>query len=212
MTSDKKAIIFDLDGTLVDTMHIFADVASQLISENYGIARDKARDMYFETSGLPFCQQIELMFLGHELNSKITALYETGKIEATADIKMDKETREALRTLEELGYDMAISSNNFERNVQNFVNNNNLNTIFALALGFREEGFGKGKPHFDFIKDKMGYDGREMVFVGDALNEARIARDNGLDFIAKLGTFGRSDFLKLDKNIKCIQNISDLII
>lgn len=211
MLKNKNTIIFDFDGTLVDTMHIFADVASQLISENYNVPRERARQMYFETSGLPFCQQMEIMFPGHNLNTKIASAYEMEKMEAISDIGMDYETREALLALKSLGYNLAISSNNYERNIVNFVNNNRLSDIFTPALGFRQEGFGKGKPHFDFIKNELGVEDREMVFVGDALNDAKIAKESGLDFIAKLGTFNKKDFMKFDKNIKYITDINGLL-
>lgn len=209
MLNNKNIIIFDFDGTLVDTMHVFADVASHLISENYGISKDEARQRYLETSGLPFCKQIEIMFPGHALNSKAVSLYEMEKLEATSDVKIDADTRGALRTLKEWGYDLVVSSNNFQHNVDNFVINSKLKRIFSLALGFKD-GFGKGDQHFNYIKNNLGVEACEMVFVGDALNDARIAKENDLDFIAKLGTFEKKDFLKLDKNIKCIRNISDL--
>ena len=93
MISNKKAIVFDFDGTLVDTMQIFADVASRLIFEHYGLDKDAARQKYFETSGLPFCKQIEIIFPGHSSNEKVASTYEVEKIEATSDIIMDRETQ-----------------------------------------------------------------------------------------------------------------------
>lgn len=210
MISDKKAIIFDFDGTLVDTMHIFADVASRLIFEHYGLERELARQKYFETSGLPFCKQIEIIFPGHNLNQKITSAYETEKIEATSDIIMERETREALKTLKDRGYELAVSSNNFQHNISRFVENNRLGGLFRLALGFKD-GFGKGREHFDFIKNELGLDSREMIFIGDSINDARLAKENSIDFMGKTGTFAKKDFVKFDKSIKCIENISDLI-
>lgn len=210
MISNKKAIIFDFDGTLVDTMQIFADVASRLIFENYELEKELARQKYFETSGLPFCQQIEIIFPGHALNLTVASAYEMEKLEATSDIKMDRETREALKILKSQGYDLAVSSNNFQHNISRFVENNRLGELFKLALGFKDN-FGKGKEHFDFIKNELGLDGREMIFIGDSLNDARLAKENNVDFIGKTGTFAKKDFIKFDKSIRCIENISDLI-
>lgn len=210
MISNKKAIIFDFDGTLVDTMQIFADVASRLIFENYELEKELARQKYFETSGLPFCKQIEIIFPGHALNPTVASAYEMEKLEATSDIKMERETREALKILKSQGYDLAVSSNNFQHNISQFVENNRLGELFRLALGFKDS-FGKGKEHFDFIKNELGLDGREMIFIGDSLNDARLAKENNVDFIGKTGTFAKKDFTKFDKSIRCIENISDLI-
>lgn len=210
MLTNKNTIIFDFDGTLVDTMQIFADVASRLIFENYGLEREAARKKYFETSGLPFCKQIEMIFPGHDLNPKVASAYEMEKIEAASDIAMERETREALKILKDQGYELAVSSNNFQHNISRFAENNRLGGLFKLALGFRD-GFGKGKEHFDFIKNELGVNNKEMIFIGDSINDARLAKENGIDFIGKTGTFAKNDFAKFEKNIRCIENISDLI-
>jgi len=191
-------------------MHVFADVASDLIFKNYGLPKDEARKKYFETSGLPFCQQLEIIFPGSELNAIVAPVYEEQKLIATEDVVMDKETKNALVMLKESGYDLAISSNNFQQNIDNFIINNKLRKLFAAALGFKEN-FGKGEKHFDYIMHKLGVEKRGMVFVGDSLNDGRLAESNGIDFIAKLGTFAKKDFLKINKNINFVSNISDLI-
>lgn len=210
MLTNKNIIIFDFDGTLVDTMHIFADVASRLISENYGLEREAARQKYFETSGLPFCKQIEIIFPGHKFNQQVASAYEMEKIEAAGDVRMERETRDALKILREQEYELAVSSNNFQHNISQFVENNRLGGLFRLALGFKD-GFGKGKEHFDFIKNELGVENREMIFIGDSINDARLAKENEIDFIGRIGTFGKRDFARFDKNTRCIENIPDLI-
>lgn len=211
MLKGKNIIIFDYDGTLVDTMSVFADVASRLIFEHYGLNKGEARRKYLETSGLPFCKQIEIIFPGRNLNREIALAYEREKIEATADIAMDRETREALKILKDRGYELAVSSNNSQYNISQFVKNNRIGGLFRLALGFKDD-FGKGREHFDFIKNELGLDSREMIFIGDSINDARLAKENDIDFVGKIGTFAKRDFMEFDKNIKCILNIKDLII
>ncbi|MBU1179911.1 HAD hydrolase-like protein [Patescibacteria group bacterium] len=210
MLNNKSTIIFDFDGTLVDTMHIFADIASCLISENYNILKEEARKMYFETSGLPFHKQLEIMFAKNELNQKIASIYEEQKLDATTDVTIEEEEFEALKILKDSGYDLIVSSNNFQYNIDNFVNNNNLNDIFSLALGFKDS-FGKGKEHFNYIMENLGVDSKGMMFIGDSLNDARLAKENNIEFIGKIGTFNQKDFAGLDKSIKCIRSINDLI-
>ncbi len=210
MLKGKNIIIFDYDGTLVDTMSIFADVASRLIFEHYGLNKGAARQRYLETSGLPFCKQIEIIFPGHNLNREVSSIYETEKVKAAADRAMDRETLEALKVLKDRGYGLAVSSNNSQYNISQFIENNRMGELFRLALGFKDD-FGKGREHFNFIKSELGLDGREMIFIGDSINDARLAKENEIDFVGKIGTFTKNDFAKFDKYIFCINKISDLI-
>lgn len=210
MINNKSTIIFDFDGTLVDTMQIFADVASHLISENYGIEKEEARRLYFKTSGLPFKEQLEIIFPNNEKNAGVALAYEAEKNDATQDIKITDESFASLQALKNSDYDLIISSNNFQYNIDNFVINNELTNFFALQLGFRD-GFGKGRDHFGHIKNELGVDDNSMLFIGDSLNDYKLAKENKIDFIGKIGTFSEADFHELSKEIRCIRSISELI-
>ena len=62
MKSRKKAYLFDFDGTLVDTMGGFADIAGRVINGFHPhISFEAARRRYLETSGIPFFQQLEII-------------------------------------------------------------------------------------------------------------------------------------------------------
>jgi len=43
-----KVVMFDLDGTLVDTMEHFADLAAELINQYYGVEWQLARRRYLK--------------------------------------------------------------------------------------------------------------------------------------------------------------------
>lgn len=210
MLNQKNTIVFDFDGTLVDTMQIFADVASSLIAEYFKVDKQEARDMYLKTSGLPFCSQLESMFPGHKLNAHVVSLYETQKLDATQDIRISDASFEALNLLKNYDYDLVVSSNNFQHNIDNFIINNNLEELFTLALGYKD-GFSKGRDHFEHIKQELGTDNERMLFIGDSLNDFKLANENGIDFIGKLGTFSHEDFRKVSPEAKCITSISELL-
>ncbi|MCG2694412.1 HAD hydrolase-like protein [Candidatus Parcubacteria bacterium] len=209
MLNNKNTIIFDFDGTLADTMQIFADVASSLISDNYGMDKAEARKTYLKTSGYPFHQQLEIIFPGNEKNKIIAPIYEEQKIDATADVELEDGALDAIEQLKKFDYRLVISSNNFQYNIDNFISNNNLHDIFDLALGFKE-GFAKGKNHFDFAIEELVLEKDEMVFIGDSLNDYRLANGEGIDFIGKIGTFREEDFRALNPDIKIIKTISEL--
>ena len=57
-----KLVVFDLDGTLVDSMGLYAEKAGELIEKFYSIPKQKAKRLYFETSGLPFWNSLMFSF------------------------------------------------------------------------------------------------------------------------------------------------------
>src|ERR1019366_10709923 len=59
-----KVLLCDLDGTLIDTMPILADLATEVMVGMYGVPRTLAREFYLATCGLPFIAQLEDIFPG----------------------------------------------------------------------------------------------------------------------------------------------------
>lgn len=202
-----KIIVFDLDGTLVDTMGIFADMAAELMAQNYGMKLDKARAEYLRTSGQPFFKQLNVLFFGNERNAEVAAQFEMNKLEVRQTNRVSLETRDALSNLKQK-YHLAISSNNYEQNVKDFVKSENLEVDFPL--GFRTGLSSKGKKHFKFLCDTLGIEPQNILFIGDSLNDAKVAAECRVNFVAKLGTFTEDNFIKIFPNIKCIKRIAEL--
>ncbi|GAI94524.1 unnamed protein product, partial [marine sediment metagenome] len=51
-----KAVIFDFDGTIANTMPFLTELAIKVITENYNISKDKAKSRYIETIGMDFAE------------------------------------------------------------------------------------------------------------------------------------------------------------
>jgi phosphoglycolate phosphatase-like HAD superfamily hydrolase len=192
MFSHPRLIVFDLDGTLVDTMGAFADIAGGLISEHYGWSFEQGRRCYLETSGVPFFQQLEILFPNEPRNNAVSERFEKRKIASFMRETISEKALETLHTLKDREIFTAISSNNFDPLVKEFVHRENVPV--DLALGFKEN-FSKGTSHFGYLRDYFGIAKTEMIFVGDSLKDAQLAAQNRVKFIAKIGTFSESDFL-----------------
>jgi hypothetical protein len=63
-----KVLLCDLDGTLIDTMPVLADLATEVMVGMYGIPKVLGRELYLATCGLPFIAQIEDIFPGDSRN------------------------------------------------------------------------------------------------------------------------------------------------
>lgn len=203
-----QLLVFDLDGTLIDSMGDYADKAAALISEYYGTPRAEARRRYFETSGLPFNQQLELMFPGETCNTKVAQMFESWKDGYLLNVNLSPETERLLRGWRNAGFRLAISSNNLET----FVRRLATSWPVDAALGYRsKDDFGKGEPHFQKLEEHFGLSRQQMLFIGDSPNDARIAAQSKVPFLALLtDEFTETDFTRYSPGVKCIARLSDL--
>ena len=70
-----RYIMFDFDGTIVDSMTFLENNAVFLLMEYYGYSRTEATLHYRETTGLPFIQQMEIIAPDKQkLNSEIVKI------------------------------------------------------------------------------------------------------------------------------------------
>ncbi len=203
-----KLLVFDLDGTLIDTMGDYADKAAALIREHYGTPKDEARRRYFETSGLPFERQLEQLFPGAPCNTEVSRMFESWKNGYLANVTLSSETEQLLCGWRNAGFRIAISSNNLEHYVRRLARC----WPVDAALGYQvKDGFGKGEPHFQKLEEHFGFSREQMLFIGDSPNDARISVQSKVPFLALLtGEFTETDFTQYHPGVKFIMRLSDL--
>ncbi|MFC1669336.1 HAD family hydrolase [Spirochaetota bacterium] len=204
-----KAYLFDFDGTLVDTMEGFADIAGEVINRFHPeMSFEKARRRYLDTSGVPFFQQLEIIFPGDETNKEKAGVFEERKKEGFFSTKFSDEVKSTLNSLRSGGFIIGVCSNNFQELIDRFVDTGGLE--FDIVLGFKQ-GFEKGKDHFDFVMKEFSLSKEELTFVGDSLKDAQKALANDIKFIGICNIFSREDFLNIDGSILTIQSIKELL-
>ena len=202
-----KVLIFDFDGTIVDSMNEFADIASGVLNKYFGTPIDIARRQYFETSGLPFFEQVELLHPKDPKNAQAVDEYETTKKVNYLSHKPFNDVAKAIADIRAAGVKTVVSSNNFQDLVDQLVEH--IKIEFDMVLGWREN-FAKGRDHFEHARKTFGCDKIDMIFVGDSLKDFDRALDYGIGFIGKTGTFSKEDFLKHNNGIKTIDSLGDL--
>lgn len=203
----KKVAIFDFDGTIVDSMNTFADIASKVLNKYFGTPIKEARHQYFATSGLPFFEQVELLHPKDARNKSAADEYESTKKESYFSHKKFDDIDDSLSFLKKKNVMTVVSSNNFQNLVDELVEK--LRLKFDLVLGWREN-FSKGRNHFEYARKNFGCDKSEMVFVGDSLKDFDRAKEYGIDFIGKTGTFTRHDFDGYSGDIRVIDSLVEL--
>jgi phosphoglycolate phosphatase-like HAD superfamily hydrolase len=204
-----KVVVFDLDGTLIPTMQGFADIAASVICEvhsEWDFAR--ARQAYLDTSGIPFFQQLKVIFPAGVNNAAVAAEFERRKEVFSKDALIPEENILALRELRRRGFGLAVSSNNFERLVKHSVLQN-AGDVFDEICGYRD-GFAKGREHFAWLQAHFDVKPAEMLFIGDSLSDMRAAMANSIAFMGVLGTFSETEFRAIDPKVRLLQTVAQL--
>ena len=201
------AFVFDFDGTIVDSMSAFADIAAHVMPRRLPIDAATARRRYLETSGIPFFQQLELLFPNHAANAATAEEFEATKLAGYFDEPLFDDAAETIRHLRERGVKVAVSSNNFQELVDRFVEKAGI--AFDLVCGFRE-GFAKGEDHFAYIERRFGLPRGQIAFVGDSLKDGDRAAASGVAFIGKTGIFTRGQFAERFPEARVIERLSEL--
>jgi phosphoglycolate phosphatase-like HAD superfamily hydrolase len=202
-----RAVVFDFDGTIVDSMNAFADIAAAVIPRRHPMDSATARRRYLETSGLPFFQQLEAIFPGDPANAETAGEYERRKLEGYFDEPVFADAPDTVGHLRGTGVKVVVSSNNFQELVDRFVAGRGLS--FDMVLGYRD-GFAKGADHFRHIESELGIPRGAITFVGDSLKDAERALDYGVNFIGKAGIFTREEFLAKFPGVRVISELAEL--
>jgi phosphoglycolate phosphatase-like HAD superfamily hydrolase len=203
-----KVLLCDLDGTLIDTMPVLADLATEVMVGMYGIPKTLARELYLATCGLPFVAQLEDIFPGDVRNPTASDLFESAKPARCNSARMPADTRSALVELRRRGVRIAVSSNNGRENVETFAKTADF--PFDLVMGYGN-GLAKGKPHVQMVERLFGVGRGEMLFVGDSLHDGEIANVEGLPFVGVAGTFSKESFLLRFPGLPIVHGFAELL-
>jgi phosphoglycolate phosphatase-like HAD superfamily hydrolase/phosphatidylglycerophosphate synthase len=205
--ADKEVIVFDFDGTVVDSMNTFADLAAEVMPKYYPVNASIARSMYLNTSGVPFFQQLELLFPNHQANATASEEFERRKLDTYFERPLFTDVLETVHHLKKRGIKTAVSSNNFQHLVESFVTRTGI--TFDLVLGYKTN-FEKGQEHFAYIERRLGIGREAMAFVGDSIKDGERAMHCGVEFIGKEGIFSRDQFTERFPGARIISTLSEL--
>lgn len=217
MFQGKKVIIFDMDGTLIDSVGIWNVVDSELIARLGGEAlperdiqqrRDELLRSFSHTKDayLEYCN-----FLAHTYKAAcdgegIRAMrYAIAQHYLKNVIGFKPDAHTLLHYLKEQGYQLVIASTTSQNNLNIYVHENqtmrqkvDFEKTFSLILG--RETVSKIKPHPEvhhFIMQTLNVAPHECLVIEDSLVGLEAAHNAGIDAIAMFDTYAKHEEAEL---------------
>nr|BFD33314.1 HAD-IA family hydrolase [Pigmentibacter ruber] len=197
----KNGVIFDLDGTLIDTpAGIVEGFLYSLKCLNYNnVSVIDIRN----TIGLPL-EKAFASLLNVELENDLISLAIKNYHKAFNEIVLPKAKKlifpgviEGLTNLKEHGYILAIATSKYLKSANNLLSAAELLNYFDLIVG--ADLVQQAKPHPEmglFVIEKLQLDPKNSFMIGDTTHDLLMAKDAGLRGIGV--TYGIHDKSKLE--------------
>jgi phosphoglycolate phosphatase-like HAD superfamily hydrolase len=212
-------LLFDWDGTLVNSLDIKVHHAGLLFAETFDLDPAEVEAAYRRHSGIPrqqlfnaICVDNGLSPLVDELFMHLSRRFSAMNLEALSNPRtqglISSDTYQALQALNELGYPMYVSSSADPGEVQKVAVGLGLAPFFHGIMG-SSPGFTKGKYHVEYVLRVHNTLADKVAFVGDEPADVILGRDAGVTTIAKAGTFSNEDLAKVNPDY-IIASLSDL--
>jgi len=203
-----KAIIFDFDGTLADSMPFLEQIGVEMMMKYFGVSKEDATHRYRSTTGLPYEQQVKMNFPDHPKCETTIEEFEKLKIDRIFDQNLFDDTEDTVRKLNDMGIDVFVSSSTFQTTIEEYFRRLGILDLFRGILGYRP-GFEKGADHFNHINSEYNIQFEDMLFVGDSLKDYE--RSQGFcNFIGILGMFSSEDFNSKGHDGIVVRNLSQI--
>jgi HAD superfamily hydrolase (TIGR01549 family) len=200
-------VLFDWDGTLINSLDIKVHNAGELFEQALGLSRREVESAYRRHSGIPrrplfdaICRETGHPPLEEGLYAQLSARFSHSNRQALTQAALDPESRrqllpmdtiETLKALHEKGYPLYISSSADTKEIEAIAQVLGLAEYFQEILG-SQPGFTKGKDHAEFVMQRSNLRREQLVFVGDEPTDIALGRQAGVLTIAKAGTYPAS--------------------
>ncbi len=199
----KKAVIFDLDGTLTDTLKSIWKSANLALADVGLPPFDIDRYRYFVGDGAAELVKRALIADGDKelvLFDKMSESYRKHfEKYVNYEVRSYEGIRELLHALKEKGILLAVNSNKPQDRTVNVIEKNFGKGTFDILVGQSEERARKPAPDGVFyIMERLGLMKDEVIYLGDTCVDMKTGRSAGVFTIGAL--WGFRDRQELEEN------------
>ena len=204
--AEPRAVIFDLDGTIADTMPFLTDVAVELIAEHYAVPRGVARERYRETTGMDFAAQLDRIFPSHPKNPEVARDFESRKRAGFLDQPVFPEALAVLLHFKSRDVRRFVCSSTKHEVLAQYTKANEIDALLDGCYG-RRPGLDKGQQ-VQRILDEYHLEPGEVLFVGDSPLDWDFIKGKGVRFVGVRRIFDEQEFRQ--RGLVSVQDLAAL--
>lgn len=184
-------IIFDLDGTLVNSLDIFIKLGNQM-AEKYGY-QPLNEESIKELLKLPMKKRIEVLKIPRFKLPKIGLEVLRRFNEYAAKVEPIVGIRELLELLHDKGYKLNIVSSNSLDNINAFLEANNIKLFDNIQSS---RGLFDKHVTINRLISKLGVKKDEVIYIGDECRDIEACKKIGIKVISVLWGFDPKELLE----------------
>lgn len=198
-----RAVLFDWDGTLVNSLDVKIRNAGLLFHQRFDLSPDQVEKAYRFHSGIPRRQLFDAILadlgqpaLDDENYSSLSRAFSDVNRNTLRDRSIQGLIPEAtplvLESLLQIGCLLFVSSSAVTDEIKDIAGNLGLADYFMRSGGDiygSSPGFNKGSQHVEFICAQHNLSVDELVFVGDDPADIRLGQAAGVFTITRAGTY-----------------------
>ncbi len=164
-----KAIIFDLDGTLLDSLHDLGNAMNRVLMNHNFPIHDIKQYQTFVGNGIYKLVQRSLPETCTDVQPYFEEYLDSYDKGYKVDSKLYEGVYDTLKTLNQKGVKIAVHTNKMQRYTSDIIEHYFDGIHFIEVMGDQGDNLHKPNPHHTLgIAKKLGMDPQDILFVGDS--------------------------------------------
>ena len=196
-----KAIIFDMDGTLLDSLSVWADSDREFLN-GLGLEYDHAcslamKKMHFDSACEYLVREYSLPFSAEETGKRILAIVEEHYING---VPLKCGAKEFLAAAHSAGIKMCVATSNKKSLAETALEAKGIMKYFEFLVTSDEVGCGKENPEI-FLKaaERLGAVPSEAVVFEDSIHAVMSAKEAGFTVVGLYEKLCEGEFEEIKK-------------